>query len=326
MKKTWVAAGLVAVTLLSSACGAQKEAAKTGGAEATKSPAATAAGTNETRKITYLGKEYTVPSKAERIVVAGSFESMEDALVLGVKPIGANSVGGKFPDMFKSITDKAESVGEKTQPNLETILKLKPDVILGSTKFPPEMMEKMNKVKVTLPISHVSTDWEANLNVLAELTGKQDKAKEAIEKYKKEAAAAKEKLGTSLKDKKVLAIRVRAGSIAIYPAGVFFNPSLYTDLGLAVPNEVKEAKAQQLISLEKLSEINPDYMFVQFSEDENKEQPKALEDLEKNPIWQSINAVKNKKMFVNVVDPLAQGGTSYSKIKFLEAALPKLTN
>lgn len=81
-----------------------------------------------------------------------------------------------------------------------------------------------------------------------------------------------------------------------------------------------------MISMEKLSEINPDYIFIQFSEDENKEQPKVLEDLQKNPIWQSITAVKNQKVFINVVDPLAQGGTSYSKFKFLEAALPKLTN
>ncbi|MVO98398.1 ABC transporter substrate-binding protein [Paenibacillus lutrae] len=326
MRKTSVAAGVIAIALISTACGATKEAAPAARTEAAKQPASTAATSSETRVMTYLGKEYTVPVKAERIVMAGSMESMEDALVLGIKPVGANTVGGKFLEMFASITDKAEPIGEKTQPNLEAILKLKPDIILGSSKFPAEMMEKLGKVKTTLPISHISTDWEANLNALAELTGTQSKAKEAIEKYKKEATAAKEKLSTSLKDKKVLAIRVRTGNITIYPASVFFNPSLYTDLGLQVPEEVKQAKAQQTLSMEKLSEINPDYLFVQFAEDENKEQPKALEDLEKNPIWQSMNAVKNKKVFVNIVDPLTQGGTSYSKITFLEAALPKLSN
>jgi iron complex transport system substrate-binding protein len=98
--------------------------------------------TKETRTIRYLDKEYTVPAKTERIVITGSLEAMEDALVLGVKPVGAMTVGGKFPDMFAAITDAAESIGEKQQPNVETILKLKPDVILSTTKFPPDVSEK----------------------------------------------------------------------------------------------------------------------------------------------------------------------------------------
>lgn len=332
MKKTWVAA--FAAVILLSACGAKQEAAPAQSADTSKqsaasTPAATAsaepAKSNDTRTITYLGKDYTIPAKTERIVVTGSMESMEDAILLGVKPVGAMTVGGKFPELFKDVTDQAEAIGEKAQPNVEKIMTLKPDIILGSSKFPPEVMEKLNKVKVTIPVSHIATNWEANLNLLAELTGKQDKAKEEIEKYKKNAAAAKEKIGTSLQDKKVMAMRVRSGSINIFPSTVFLNETLYTDLGLAIPaEEIKQTKTAQIISLEKLSEINPDYLFVQFSEEENAEKPKAFEDLQKNPIWQSLEAVKNNKVFVNVIDPLAQGGTAYSKIKFLEAAVPKL--
>lgn len=98
----------------------------------------------ETRTIRYLDKEYTVPAKTERIVITGSLEAMEDALVLGVKLVGAMTVGGKFPDMFAAITDAAEFIGEKQQPNVETILKLKPDVILSTTKSPPPRMSVKN--------------------------------------------------------------------------------------------------------------------------------------------------------------------------------------
>jgi iron complex transport system substrate-binding protein len=282
--------------------------------------------TNETRTINYLGQDYTVPANVERIVITGSMETMEDALVLGVEPVGAISVGGKFPDMFAAITGSAESIGEKAQPNMETILKLKPDVIFATTKFKPDVTEKLTKIAPTIPVSHISTNWEANLRLLAELTGKQDLAEQVLQEYKDDLAAAKEQLGERLKDKKVVIVRIRSGNIMIYPEDVFFNPSLYTDLGLTAPEEVKNAKAQETISLEKFSEMNPDYLFVQFSEDENKDQPKALEDLQNNPIWQSINAVKNNKVFVNVVDPLAQGGTAWSKINFLKATVEKLSN
>ncbi len=70
--------------------------------------------------------------------------------------------------------------------------------------------------------------------------------------------------------------------------------------------------------------MNPDYMFVQFSDDENADKPNALKDLENNPIWKSISAVKNDHVFVNAVDPLAQGGTAWSKVEFLKAAAEKL--
>lgn len=333
MKKIYLGFSVAMLAMALTGCGGQ-QAANSNAANNNAAPAATTATAEkpaaeatqaETRTLKYLDKEYTVPSKTERIVITGSMESMEDALVLGVKPVGAISVGGKFPEMFAPVTGEAQSIGEKTQPNLETILSLKPDVILGSSKFPPETMEKLGKIKTTFPVSHISTNWEANLLLLGELTGKQAEAQKVIEDYKKDVEAAKVQLGDSLKDKKVVVIRVRGGSINIYPEKVFFNPSLYADLGLTAPAEVKAAKAQEVVSLEKFSEINPDYIFVQFSTDENKDNPKALEDLQNNPIWKSINAVKNGKVFVNVVDPLAQGGTAWSKVNFLKAAVEKLS-
>ncbi|MEJ8545215.1 ABC transporter substrate-binding protein [Brevibacillus borstelensis] len=315
------------------ACGADKAATTANGSatgtnvaqEAGGKPAASPASASaDSRTVHYLGKDYTVPAVADRIVITGSVESMEDALVLGVKPVGAMTTGGKFAPMFAEITEGAEGIGEKAQPNIEAILKLKPDVILASTKFPAETIEKLNKVATTIPVSHIATNWEANLTLLAELAGKQDKAKQVLQTYSEEVQALKEKIGPVFKDKKVLAIRVRAGSTFIYPETVFFNPSIYADLGAEAPAEVKQAKAQQLVSLEKLSEMNPNYLFVQFAESENKDTPRALDDLQTNPIWKSLNAVKNGNLYVNLVDPVAQGGTAYSKIAFLKAVKDSL--
>lgn len=329
VNKKLMMTGLTVLMLGLTACGAKEAAGPAGGNTGTtnagsgsSAPAATApAASNQAapKKLTYLGKEYTVTVPTDKIVITGSVESMEDALVLGVKPVGALTVGGKFPALFSKITEGATGIGEKTQPSLETILKLKPDVILASTKFPAETLEKLGKVSTSIPVSHISTDWEANLNLLAELTGKQEQAKKALQSYKDELKSVKEKLGPVFKDKKVVIVRIRSGSINLYPQDVFFNPSLYAELGAAVPEEVKQAKAQQTVSLEKFSEMNPDYVFIQFAEDENADNPKALQDLQYNPIWKSINAVKNGNVFVNLVDPAAQGGTAYSKIAFLEA-------
>ncbi|MBY0598241.1 iron-hydroxamate ABC transporter substrate-binding protein [Bacillus bingmayongensis] len=311
------------VTVLSVGLAACNSADKSSGEQKQESKA-TETKKDEKQKITYLGKEYTVPAKVSKIVTA-SLESMEDAAVLGIKPVGAITVGGKLPGYLAKDLEGAKSIGEKMQPNFETLLQLKPDVITSSSKFPPEAAEKFTKVAPTFPVSHISTNWEDNLKLMGELSGKKDKAEKIIKDYKNDAAKAKEEIGDKLKDKKVLVVRLRASNLYLYPEGVYFNPVIYKDLGLTVPEQIKTVKAQEAISLEKLAEINPDYVFLQFEASENKDKPQVLEELQSNPIWQSMAAAKDKKVFVNAVDPMAQGGTAWSKTAFLKEAVKNLS-
>ncbi|MGK4118789.1 ABC transporter substrate-binding protein [Lysinibacillus capsici] len=325
MKKKFLFISFIALfMLILAACGEKKAVEEESSTDTPKEEEVTQTkeeSTNEngTRTIEYLGESYEVPEKVERIVVTGAMEAMEDMVVLNVHPVGAIAIGGKFPELYASVTDKAESIGEKIKPNFEKILELNPDVILGSTKFPEEVQSKLEKIAPTILVSHISTNWESNLNLLAELTGKQADAEKILSTYKADIEAAKSMLTEKLQDQKVAAIRIRGGQAYVYPKEVFLNAVLYGELGLAVPNEVAKAKSQEAISVEQLADMNPDYLFVQFSTDENADAPNALEDFKKNPIIQNITGFKNDQVFVNVLDPLMEGGPAYSRIKFLEA-------
>lgn len=323
MKKLVMSICIMATLVLLASCG--KPTATEGNQSSTTTPvSSTGSPSTATRTITYLDKSYTIPAKAERIVITGSLEAMEDSILLDIHPVGAISVSGKFPPLFASITDQAESIGEKIDPNFEKILSLKPDVILGTTKFDPAVLEKLQQIAPTIPYSHVATNWEANLTLLGEISGKQKQAAQEITAYKANLAKAKVSLQRTLKDKQVLLVRMREGSVCLYGPDLYFNPVLYSDLGLAIPAEVAAAKSQEAISIEQFAQMNPDVLFIQFSEDENPDATGALEDLQNNPIFQSIQAVKDGNVFVNVVDPLAQGGTAYSKIQFLQAFVDTL--
>lgn len=271
------------------------------------------------RTITYLGETYTVPGKVERIVVTGAMEVLEDSLVLDVHPVGASTVGGVFPEIYAAVTDQATSIGEKREPNLEAILQLKPDVILGTTKFPAETVEKLEKIAPTILVSHLAEEWQDGLKLLGELTGKEDQVQQHIDAYETDLEKSKEALVEKLADKKVLAVRLRRGEVNVYPENIFVNPVLYNDLGLAVPEVVQAAKQQQALSIEQFAEVNPDYLFIQFAEEDNADAPNILQDLQNNPIVQNMKAFKEGNAFVNVIDPLCEGGPSYSRIKFLEA-------
>lgn len=329
---------LLVMAVLLAACGEKDETSGATGTE-TKSESTTetanaSTDTGETKTesdtaaatkvVKYLDQEYTVPATAERIVITGALEAMEDSILMDIHPIGAISVGGQFPAMFSAITDKAESIGEKTEPNMEKILQLKPDVILASSKFDPAVVEQLSKIATTIPYSHVSTNWENNLTLLGELTGKTDQAAKYVAEYKSKLETVKADIGDKLKDKDAVLVRIRGGEMYIYGAGLYYNPSLYEDLGLQIPAEIQAAKSQAAITLEQLAQMNPDVLLVQFSVDENKDNPQALEDLKSNAIFQKLAAVKNGQMYENIVDPLAQGGTAYSKTEFLNAFESKL--
>ncbi|SFX01678.1 bacillibactin-binding protein [Thermoactinomyces sp. DSM 45891] len=308
MKKNMVKLNLIAVFMLLFVLAACSNKTETVSSESG----------NKTQALSYLDKEYKVPSQVKKIATA-SLEAMEDAALLGVKPVGSITVGGKLPSYLAKDLEGAKSIGEKQQPNYEALLTLKPDIIMGTSKFQADVVQKLNKIAPMIPVSHISTNWEANLKVMAELTKNKEKADQIISKYKEDAAKLKQSL-QPLKDKKIVVIRIRGGNINLYPSNVYFNPVLYNDLGLTIPKEIQSAKTQEVVTLEKFAEINPDYLFVQFAESENADKKQVLEDLKKNPIWNTIQAVKDKKVFVNAVDPMAQGGTAWSKIAFLKAA------
>lgn len=308
-----------ALTLMLAACGDDAETKSSSADSKTIQAEKEETATKQT--ITYLGKDYEVPGKITNIVAA-SLEAMEDSVALGIKPVGVISTNGTdIPSYLAKDLTGATVVGSKKEPSAEAMLALNPDVILGTSKFDEAQMQKFNTVATSFPYSHFSTNWKENLTLLGQLANKEKEAAEAISNYERLLGEAKEKIATSeIKNQDVLIIRVRGG-LAVYPETVYFNPSLYEELGLKVPASLAalEAKVETKITYETLAEWNPDVILLQFAEDENTENPELLDEILGNSIFKSTKAAKNDKVFVNIVDPLAQGGTAWSKINFLEA-------
>jgi len=322
MKKYWLftAASILALSL--AACNGEEEAKESkADTEEVETDKQEAQPTEMT--IDYLGTSYTFPNPAEKIVAA-SLEAMEDAAVLRVKPVGVLEVAGEIPSYLATELEGATLIGDKKAPNPEAILTLEPDAIIGTSKWGEETFAPLNKIATTLPYSHISTNWKENLLAFGAITNKTEEAEKIITDYEAKAAEAKATLGESMADKEVLIIRVRGGIMNVYPAGVYLNPVLYEDLGLKVPEVITQAKAQAELTIETLAEIDPDVIFLQFEESENKDTPTALDDLQNNPIFANLTATKNNEVHVNTVAPLAQGGTAWSKTKFLDAAVDVL--
>lgn len=320
MKKYRTLVSAAALALMLAACNAEEEVESSeANTEQVSKDDQSVADEATVQKVSYLGNDYDVPAKVDTIIAA-SLEAMEDAAVLGVKPAGVISNDGKtMPKYLEADLAGATVVGSKKEPNTEAMLSLNPDVILGTSKWDEAQMTNYNKIATTFPYSHISTNWKENLLLFGQLAGKEAEAQKALEDYETTLANTKETIASSdLKDKKVLIIRVRGG-LAVYPAGVYLNPSIYEDFGFSVPEELNAIEAQTVITYETLAEWNPDMIFLQYADDENKETPELLKEILDNPIFSSTTAAKTNNVHVNLIDAMAQGGTAWSKINFLKA-------
>jgi iron complex transport system substrate-binding protein len=312
MKKTFLYSLVLASLLLTGCTSPKEKEVKSASSESSVEAVATE------EKITYLDQEYAVKIPTTNIITA-SVETMEDAAALNIQPLGAVTVGGEIPSYIApSLGKDVANVGDKFGPNVELVTTLTPDVILGSTKFDDDVTKNLEKIAPTINVSHVSENWKDNLKLLGTLSGKEEEADKLISDYEtslKETKEAQPNIG----DLKVVILRVRGGELCLYGENVYYNPMLYTDLGFKKPAEIDKVKGRETISVEQFSKINPDIVFVQFAKEENNGHENFIDNLKNDPIWQSMAAAKNDKVYYDIVDGGYQGGTYLSKKVMLDA-------
>ncbi|MEC1176875.1 ABC transporter substrate-binding protein [Metasolibacillus meyeri] len=278
----------------------------------------------QTKTITYLNNDYIVPATPQKIIFLNAFESLEDAIVLGIKPYAASAIGDEdepFPSFFGETTANTIPLLGTSSESLEYILKLAPDVIISTDMEEPKILEQLEKIAPVIPTSHYGPDWQANLEMLAEVTGKTKEAKALIDGYHQDKQEAINYLN-SFQEKDVMAIRVRGGEMMVYPEDVFLNDVLYGELNLRIPETIQKVSQQTVISLEGLYKANPDYIFIQYDIYENDMDESILDSLQQSPVWQGLKAVQNNQVFINKVDPLVMGGgTLNGRVRILEATM-----
>ncbi|MED1949356.1 ABC transporter substrate-binding protein [Brevibacillus centrosporus] len=326
MKKTagGIATLLLLFSLMATGCGSQAESNEQNQTNGKSEAAAPSSSAPASKTITYLGKEYQVPEKPQKIAVL-SVEGLEEMHILGVKPYAAAKdmyVNG-IPEEIGDTLNDVQWIESGFQPDKEQLLKLKPDLILGSARMDAEALKPIQEIAPTIPLSFSGNDSEANIMVVGEVTGKVEEAKKAIEDYKQQLQASKEKIGAALQGKNVMYLRISTQyGLGAYSKDTTYNQVLYGGLGLEVPGLIEPIKRREEIPLEKLAQANPDYIFALVPINDMK----AMDELKKKPLWNQINAVKDGHVFVNPVHPDLFGAPLLSKKLFVEQVTSSITN
>jgi len=329
MTKTRLVPALIAsalATTLLAGC-ASNSSNNSGSASGTKQNTATSAadGTTATfpRSVKHAMGTAVIKSQPKRIVVLDSGE-LDDVTLLGITPVGAvsphlKSEGG-FPSYLKDEIKGTVDVGPMTEPNLELIASLKPDLILTSKVRHEKIYPQLNAIAPTVMAETTGYPWKANLALYAQALGKESEAKSALTAYEARAA----KLGDSIKAKNngtmptVSVVRFVAGPTRLYEKASF-SGTVLTDVGLTRPPATAADQMMLEVSAEQVGKADADMVFVTTSDDPTKTKETEVQG---TSVWKDLPAVKQNRVY-NVADETWMSGIGVQAADLMLADIAK---
>ena len=254
--------------------------------------------------------EFTLDKTPSR-VVALEYSFVDALAQVGVSPVGVaddNKVDRILPQVREKIT-AWQSVGTRSQPSLEVIASLKPDLIIADPSRHTAVFEELKKIAPTVMFDSRHESYQGNLETaqkIGDLVGKSSEMKAKINEHNDYIANIAKNLG--VQGKKASFGTSREDKFNIQNDNGYVG-SFLTTLGFA-PTKLNSDQAFVEINLEQLVMEKPEYLFIAHYRDES-----IARKWEAEPLWKAIPAVKANHVYSVDSDMWARGrGLEASKI------------
>ncbi|WP_027410297.1 iron-hydroxamate ABC transporter substrate-binding protein [Anoxybacteroides tepidamans] len=278
MKKIWFPLMLLLVLIIS-ACGNHSAENKEGSSTKEKS----------SEMITYQSENgpIKVPAHPKRVVVLSSFAG--DVMALNVKLVGVDSWSKMNPRFQKQLKDVAEVSDE----NIEKIMELNPDLIIGLSTT--KNIDKLSKIAPTVTYTYGKVDYLTQFLEIGKLLNKEKEAKAWIEDFKKRAQKAGEEIRAKIGENATVSV-IENFNKQLYVFGNNWGRGteiLYQEMKLKMPKKVEETALKPgyyALSPEALPEFAGDYLIIS----KNADTDNSFQETE---TYKNIPAVKNGRVF-----------------------------
>ena len=254
--------------------------------------------------------EFTLDKTPSR-VVALEYSFVDALAQVGISPVGVaddNKVDRILPQVREKIA-AWQSVGTRSQPSLEVIASLKPDLIIADPSRHTAVFEELKKIAPTVMFDSRHESYQGNLETaqkIGDLVGKSAEMKAKINEHNDYIANIAKNLG--VQGKKASFGTSREDKFNIQNDNGYVG-SFLTTLGFA-PTKLNSDQAFVEINLEQLVMEKPEYLFIAHYRDES-----IARKWEAEPLWKAIPAVKANHVYSVDSDMWARGrGLEASKI------------
>lgn len=255
------------------------------------------------------GKEVVIEREPQKIIsLAPSITELIYALGKGDKLVGRTDYCD-YPEEVK----KAPSIGSLTDPNIEKIVELQPDLVVASTHFKEDVAKKLEDLGIKVVVLYNAENFDGaydTITTFGQIINAQDKAGELVSGMKEKIEGIKEKV-KGAETPKVYYV-VGFGKDGDYTAtGETFIAQM---IEMAGGENIAKDATGWTYSLEKIIENDPEYIIISKNYG-MKEQFIGTEG------YKELSAVKNNKVIEidnNILDRqgprLAEGIETLAKI------------
>lgn len=288
MKRQLMVYGLSLCLMLASCAGG----VPSGSSEDAAQPAVPAA---TQRTVAHAMGKTAVPSNPQRVVVLTN-EATDMVLALGLTPVGAvkSWSGEPYYDYLAEDMAEVPVVGDEMQPNLEQIVALQPDLILGSQVRQGQIYEQLNAIAPTVFSETIGEPWQDNLRLYGQALNRGSEAEKLLADWDARVAQLRQQFADQ--NIQVSLVRFLSGNARIYLKDSFPG-QIIQEVGLQRPPSQSEAGFAQEVSFEQIPQMNGDvlFYFTDVSYDGGQSAGDIAQSWLAHPLWQQLNAVQQGK-------------------------------
>lgn len=254
----------------------------------TKTSTSSDDGKEESSTITYQSEEgpIEVPADPKRVVVlayAGHVAAL-DVNIVGVDPWSKQNP--RYDKYFKDVEEVSEE-------NLEKIIELDPDLIIGYSTV--QNLDKLKEIAPTVTFTYGKVDYLTQEVEIGKLLNKEKEAQDWVDDFKKRAKSTGEEIKAAIGEDATVSV-IENFDKQLYVYGNNWGRGteiLYQEMGLKMPKKVEESALEPgyyALSLEVLPEFAGDYVILSKS-------TAADNSFQNTDTYKNIPAVKNNRVF-----------------------------
>ncbi|MEM9770107.1 MAG: iron-siderophore ABC transporter substrate-binding protein [Cyanobacteria bacterium P01_D01_bin.73] len=215
---------------------------------------------------------------------------LDTALALGIEPVGTIRYG-EPPRYLGKAAEKIPVIGQYNEPNMESILRLKPDLILGSKSISAGIYPQLLKIAPAIFVEGAGFDWQwkDNFKLFAKALGKSERADKLLTGYHTKLSDLKKSLNLTPQDI-VVSVLVFGENGVIAQTPRSFSGSILKEIGFS-RNEIQGNEDQFFvrISREDIKTPDGDVIFLMHSPTWD---TASAEEFVSDPVLSTLKAVR----------------------------------
>jgi iron complex transport system substrate-binding protein len=254
----------------------------------------------ECRTVQHKLGETCIPLEPQRIIALGVSWTLDPVLALGMKPIATNTFrfNGReyFPGLSDSETIGIETVGNESQPSLEKVLMLHPDLVIA-LDLAPQLYKPISVIAPTVvrEFEKIKFSFKENLRSIAKLLNREQEAERILAQYEARVEGLRILLENQSQKPEVSVIYHVGGGFSI-PASEAICFQVLNDLGARIKPVLINQPEYIPLSIEIINEYDADILFIV---DFDNKPPSYFW---QNSIISSLRSAKNNQVHVVKAD------------------------